>query len=48
LRHVNGKAVAALANRSVRFRHADEKFPLSVIATDVIEFHRDGVVSPVL
>ena len=48
LRHVNGKAVADLANRSVWFRHADEKFPLSVIATDVIEFDRDGVVSPVL
>jgi ribonuclease Z len=28
----------------VWFRHADEKFPLSVIATDVIEFDRDGVV----
>jgi hypothetical protein len=26
------------------FRHADEKFPLSVIATDVIEFDRDSVV----
>ncbi len=44
LRHVNGKAAADLANRSVWFRHADEKFPLSVIATDVIEFDRDGVV----
>jgi ribonuclease Z len=28
----------------IRIRHADEKFPLSGIATDVTEFDRDGVV----
>jgi ribonuclease Z len=28
----------------IKIRHADEKFPLSGIATDVTEFDRDGVV----
>ena len=31
-------------DRARRAGHADEKFPLCVIVTDVIEFDRDGVV----